>query len=154
MRGVKGTGLNPDRYTREPASGCWLWLGGIDAKGYPCASVNGKTARAHRAMYESKNGPLRPGLTLDHFRLNPGPRKAPCSKRCVNPAHLEPVTARVNVLRGDTPAARNAAKTFCPVGHPYSTENTYHGSGGHGRQCRACSRERATRKRERKRNER
>lgn len=53
------------------------------------------------------------------------------------------VTGKENTLRGDTFQARNAAKTHCPQGHPYSGENlrSYNGT----RYCLACKRE-ATRR--------
>ena len=55
---------------------------------------------------------------------------------CVNPDHLEPVTNRENGLRGAA-GKRNAAKTHCPYGHPYSGENVYFRPRG-GRACRKC----------------
>jgi hypothetical protein len=32
---------------------------------------------------------------------------------------MEPVSNRINTLRGETVTAKNAAKTKCPNGHPY-----------------------------------
>lgn len=70
------------------------------------------------------------GLELDHL----------CRVRCcVNPGHLEPVSHQVNALRGVSPTALNAAKTMCPVGHPYSIENTRISAAGY-RFCRECGR--------------
>jgi len=69
-------------------------------------------------------------LEIDHL----------CRVRCcVNPDHLEAVTHRENILRGNTFAAVNAAKTHCPKGHEYTPENTRIHTGGR-RQCIACSR--------------
>ena len=42
-------------------------------------------------------------------------------------------------LRGA--AKRNAAKTHCPHGHPYSPANTYEWNGK--RYCKACMRDKA-----------
>jgi hypothetical protein len=139
-----GKGL--DNYVVN-ADGCWIWPGALDAKGYPVVTLRGSARRAHREMYIREKGAIPDGLTLDHFRLNPGPWQAPCSKACINPEHQEPVTARANVLRGDTPAARNAAKTRCPAGHPYNRRNTYRDTLNR-RYCRAChtDRERQRRK--------
>lgn len=127
-------------------NGCWRWTGHIDDGGYGIVSAGG-AHKAHRISYEAHVGPIPDGLTIDHL----------CRVRCcVNPAHLEPVTQQVNTLRGETIAARHAATTHCPAGHPYDAENTYSSKRGE-RDCRACrrvrSREWAQRKRARDRGE-
>ncbi|WP_292915005.1 HNH endonuclease signature motif containing protein [Nitrosomonas sp.] len=112
----------------EPASdGCWLWTGAMQNAGY---GSYGKPSRlAHRLMYELLVEPIPAGLVIDHLCRN---------RRCVNPAHMEVVTLAENVLRGESPPARNARKKVCPVGHAYDAENTYIvPSTGH-RQCLAC----------------
>lgn len=60
-------------------------------------------------------------------------------RACVNPDHLEPVTAWENQRRGGTFVVVNKAKTHCPQGHAYDEENTrwYEGR----RYCRACARD-------------
>ena len=63
---------------------------------------------------------------------------------CCRPDHLEPVTARVNTLRGRSFAAVNAAKTECVHGHPFDLLGTYWRPDGH-RDCRACIRDRVRR---------
>lgn len=120
-------------------SPCWKWIGKL-AGGYGQIGFNGRTAYAHRIAYELWFGPI-PGsppggkrdgdnLDLDHL----------CRVRaCVNPAHLELVTHRVNVLRGRAATAVNAAKTHCaPGGHEFTPENTYVSPDGKRRECRAC----------------
>jgi len=72
------------------------------------------------------------------LRQDPGPHNAPCSKACVNPAHMWPTTHRDNVLSGRAPTAQNARKTHCPKGHPYDAENTDFYRNGRGRRCRTC----------------
>lgn len=111
-------------------SACWIWVGGRDAAGYGQFSVitpNGRsTIRSHRFAYEALMGAIPDELVMDHL----------CEVReCVNPHHLEPVTVRENILRGDT-GERERAKTHCPQGHPYSGDNLviHHGS----RECRTC----------------
>lgn len=85
---------------------------------------------AHRYAYEHFIGPIPEGLQVDHL----------CRVRnCVNPDHLEAVTCRENVLRGDGVAAANARATHCPQGHAYDEANTYTWTNG-GRHCRACAR--------------
>lgn len=116
----------------QTPDGCMEWGASKDGKGYGKFYLNGHLVPAHRFAYELVIGPIPEGLQLDHLCRN---------RACVRPDHLEPVTARENLLRGETLAARNAAKTHCDNGHPYNTENTYWHKPNR-RKCRACSRER------------
>jgi hypothetical protein len=53
------------------------------------------------------------------------------------------VTCRENLLRGETLAAANSAKTHCKYGHPFNEKNTriwIRPSGGRSRICRICER--------------
>jgi hypothetical protein len=110
------------------SSPCWIWLGAKVTGGYGMATVRYRTRMVHKLFYERANGPVASGLELDHL----------CRDRaCVNPAHLEPVTSRVNILRGEGLSAKNARKTHCSYGHEYTPENTYLRPDG-ARQCRAC----------------
>lgn len=113
---------------------CWLWAYRVDDKDYGQLAVwTGEKAikyKAHRAVYEALVGPIPEGLTLDHL----------CRvRRCVNPAHMEPVTSRENTMRGLGPASINARKTHCKRGHYLSGTNlrTYKDTGY--RQCLACA---------------
>ena len=114
---------------QKQESGCWIWLGAILTDGYGSFRPGGgRQILAHRYAYKDQLGSIPTGLQLDHL----------CRVRaCVNPAHLEPVTGRVNVLRGQTFVAENIAKTHCPYGHEYSPENTY--TWRRHRSCRACA---------------
>ena len=117
----------------DKSGDCWQWLGGFDRHGYGRHwHTEQGDRRAHRLAYELVKGSIPDGLTLDHLCRN---------KWCVNPDHLEAVTAGVNVLRGDTPAARNAAKRECWAGHPFDERNTHVRADGR-RECRACMRDR------------
>lgn len=124
-------------------SGCIVWLGGLNGVGYgqfykgrSSLDETGKTY-AHRWSYEYHVGPIPDGLHLDHLCRN---------RRCVNPDHLEPVTIRENLLRGESPSAKHAVKTHCPAGHPYSGSNLHLTPSGQ-RKCRACDRTRAAARR-------
>jgi len=111
--------------------GCWEWTGYIAKNGYAIFRLPDKRTTAHRAAYELLVGPIPEGLTLDHLCYN---------RRCVNPAHLEPVTQRENTLRSPrTQATKNATKTHCKRGHPLEGENL--ALWGKGRHCRTCHRE-------------
>ena len=127
----------PERFwskTRIDAeTGCWVWTAASTTDGYPHFALNGKAVRSHRHAYATLVGPIGEGLQVDHL----------CRVTlCVNPAHLEPVTGKVNTMRGETPAAINAAKSHCPKGHAYDDENTYQRPDGvHRRECKECKRE-------------
>lgn len=117
-----------EQYEVQP-DGCWLWTGPMNGEpGYGTMKVFGGYALAHRLSYELFVGPIPDGLVIDHL----------CNNRpCVNYEHLEPVTYRENILRGNGLAAHNARKTHCPKDHPLSGDNLriY----GKRRFCHACS---------------
>ncbi len=116
--------------------GCWQWRGYVAPNGYGQFIAHSdekskvrRTLWAHRAAFVLMRGPIGDDLYLDHLCRNRG---------CVNPAHLEPVSARENLLRGRTKAAANAAKTHCDHGHELSGTNLYVWRGK--RACKACIR--------------
>lgn len=122
--------------------GCWRWTGAPNDSGYGTVSIRRRSYKAHRHIYELFLGPIPEGLDLDHLCHNededcPGGRGC-LHRRCVHPAHLEPATRRMNVLRGKTLPALNVRKTHCPQGHPYDEANTYQTSSSGGRGCLAC----------------
>lgn len=118
--------------------GCWLWTGATSV-GYGRFNLDDRLGMAHRISYELLIGPIPDGLHLDHLcRVT----------TCVNPAHLEPVTCRENIVRGVGPSAANAVKTHCIHGHEFTPENTHVRSRG-ARECRTCMRERDRRRDER-----
>lgn len=120
--------------------GCLVWTARLNHEGYGRFWLRGKQVQAHRAAYELLVGPIPDGLQIDHGCRN---------RRCINPHHLEPVTARENVMRGNTPAAENAAKTACLRGHVFDEANTYISPKG-SRECRACRNAATTRSKQRK----
>lgn len=86
----KGAFYKEKRYEVNPASGCWEWLLKKD-RGYGRVRVGNSAMQAHRFFYEIRFGRVPQGMTLDHLCRN---------RSCVNPEHLEPVTAQENVQRG------------------------------------------------------
>lgn len=118
---------------------CWQWTAGSTG-GYGTTWLNGKTWWAHRAMYFLMTGIASTReLQLDHLCRN---------RLCINPDHLEPVTARVNIIRGEGHAAKNAEKTHCVHGHPLSGDNLFIGKPNRHhpngmRYCLACKKQRS-----------
>lgn len=111
---------------------CWLWTAFVHPLGYGKINFNGKTLTAHRVAYELCKGEIPKGLQLDHL----------CRVRhCVNPDHLEPVTHKVNCLRGISPHAINARKTHCIHGHEFTEDNIYKRKTG--KNCKICQKRRA-----------
>jgi len=106
---------------------CWNWTGWLRL-GYGQFNVGRRKFAAHRVAYELTVGPIPEGMQLDHLCRN---------TRCVNPAHLEPVTPVENTHRGTQPAADNARKTHCKNGHPLSGDNLQIVFNGR-RRCRIC----------------
>lgn len=109
--------------------------------GYATFGVDGAKVLVHRWSYEHFVGPIPDGLQIDHLCHGADDRCVAgydcLHRRCVNPAHLEPVTARENSLRSTSLWAENAAKRECRRGHPFTDDNTYTTKRGH-RACREC----------------
>jgi hypothetical protein len=97
---------------------------------YGTLAVDGRDWLAHRYAYLTLVGPIPDGLVLDHL----------CRTRaCWNPAHLEAVPQRTNVLRGVGIAAVRARQTACRSGHEFTPENTAYKRNGT-RYCKTCNR--------------
>lgn len=117
-------------WTPEPLTGCWLWMRACFVTGYGRIVIARKLLLAHRVAYQLLRGPIPAGLQIDHL----------CRQRsCVNPAHMEAVTQRVNILRGTGMSARHAAQTHCVRGHEFSPDNLYRiTTRPNARVCRRC----------------
>lgn len=126
------------------ANGCWLWLGTRHNHGYGVVRERYAWRLVHRVVYMALIGSIPEGLTLDHLCRN---------RLCVNPTHLEPVTNKENILRGEAFSAKFARRDCCAHGHPFTEENTYryvYKGIDQGRICRTCHRERERRYRRRR----
>jgi len=118
-----------DHIERIPFSGCWIWMGALTQGGYGSISIGGNSKKTHIVLYSRTKGEIDAHLQLDHL----------CRVRCcVNPDHLEPVTQKVNILRGESPTAINKKKTHCIRGHELSEANVHITKKRGSRDCRQC----------------
>lgn len=93
-RGHNPQGFEPKetRYVVDD-DGCWIWQLSLDRDGYGYFRRHSRQwVSAHRWYFEEAHGSIPPGLQVDHL----------CRVRnCVNPAHMELVTAAENTRRRD-----------------------------------------------------
>lgn len=128
-------------------AGCIIWPGSTNSRGYGQIRTDRVLAYTHRTVYEAMIAPVPSGMLLDHQCHN---RDRSCAggddclhRRCVNPHHLEPVTAGENQRRSPrTFAYIHGTKTHCVHGHAFDAQNTYIRPDTGTRQCRSCSRDR------------
>lgn len=116
---VYGGGAGPIRgegcLVPQADSGCHIWVGAQQSRGYGLFQWRGRLTTAHRVAYELYNGEIPEDHVVHHRCETP---------LCVNPEHLEAVTNWENLkLSGRGVAVENAEKTHCPKGHPYEGEN-------------------------------
>lgn len=110
---------------------CWLW-DKVSWNGYGVnVSWQGCRHPAHRTVYLAAGGIIPPGLDLDHLCRN---------RRCVRPAHMEPVTRAENLSRSGRVGKWNTRKTHCAQGHEFTPDNTYADPRGW-RGCATCRQE-------------
>lgn len=98
---------------------CHVVRGGKNKAGYGTVRMQGSNMTlVHRYIWEKENGDIPEGMMVDHRCRN---------RACCNVDHLRVVTPKINATENVVGSAPQlmAAKTHCPKGHPYDTENTY-----------------------------
>lgn len=108
---------------------CWIWKGCLN-NGYGEVRVNKKGYRVHRLMYAWLVKPIPMGKgrdipVLDHI----------CNNRaCCNPTHLQLISDKENILKGNGATAKKSRQTHCKNGHllPSLIKNS--------RRCMICHR--------------
>lgn len=114
---------------------CHRFRGCHQSTGYGQVAFMGKRVLVHVYVWERANGPVPPGLEIDHQCM---------VNDCCNIDHLRAVTHQVNStenLKSPSGWQLNAAKTHCKRGHPFDEQNTYIYRGN--RWCRRCQKIRA-----------
>jgi hypothetical protein len=94
-------------------------------------NISGVYRNVHRVLYEIEVRPLGPDEVLDHTCRNPP---------CCRPDHLDPVTDRVNIMRGVAPTILLHNAGVCQNGHSAEL-HACRKRDGRVAYCRACRRE-------------
>jgi len=116
---------------RYGVNACWPWSTNTH-HGYCRTKIDdGRYIYTHRLAVLISGRVLVDGDVVDHLCRN---------RACANPRHLDVVTNRTNILRGESPSALAARAMSCHNGHPYNSENTR--TTPKGRDCRVCGRDR------------
>lgn len=93
---------------------CWVWVGAMAGNGYGYFGIGRKKIiSAHRYSYKLHFGELPKALEVDHLCHN---------RRCVRPSHLEAVTRKENIARGDLVLKK---KSGFPMGVYRSSKNRF-----------------------------
>ena len=75
---------------RDRTTGCLIWGGSRNSKGYATVWSGGRAELAHVAAYRESGRPIVAGQVVDHV----------CRRRdCVEPRHLQAVSRSVNEMR-------------------------------------------------------
>lgn len=105
--------------TTDPDA-CWLWQGPPSGSGHGQVRSNGRLEMVHRVVWEALVGPI-PDEVLHH--------RETCPKRCVNPAHLTPMSSAAH-------STHHSTRDTCSKGHPFDTSDARQ------RICSICRRDR------------
>ena len=111
----------------EKTNNCWNWKA-TTSRGYGYFRLGSRMVSAHRFAYELFKDNIPEKLQIDHLCRN---------RKCVNPDHLEPVTAKENLYRGNPVFLLNKNKSHCKNGHEFTIEGVWKNKNG-GRYCKKC----------------
>ncbi len=103
----------------DAITGCWNWIGRLDRDGYGRVWWRNHDQAAHRIVFQLTKDHILADLVLHHICRN---------KRCVNPAHLEPLTNAANIQLHSR--EHNRRRDYCKRGHL---------NGNHAHTCPTCA---------------
>ena len=107
----------------EKTTTCWNWTAAKNDVGYGQIRFDGKCHYVHRLSYEWANGPLAPGMLVDHMCHNPA---------CVNPLHLRVADKKQNAenMLGATRASKSGIRGVwqIPATGQWTAQYTHAGS--------------------------
>ena len=92
----------------NPVSGCWIWSGSKNQKGYGMVKIIGKTYLVHTVMFDNFIGGRNSGKQIHHECKN---------KACCNPKHLRALTP------ADHRKIHSEERREFKCGHPFSEDN-------------------------------
>lgn len=121
------------RISINPNTNCWNWTGAQDGAGYGVVGWRNQSVRIHRLIYSYLIYPIPAGRgknipVCDHLCNN---------RRCCNPDHIQIVTNKENILRGNGQSSINSKKIYCNNGHQLPEQRNTQGT----RSCKICLKE-------------
>lgn len=120
------------KWIPEPNTGCWLWIGSLNSKGYAVIQkprMRGKYIQAHRLSYQIHVGEIPEGAHICHKCDTPA---------CVNPNHLFVGNDFLNQSdKCKKGRHHNQKKTQCKYGHELEASNLAKTKDG-SRKCLKC----------------
>ena len=136
------------------ATGCWEWLGPVDAYGFGRIYDGDREHKAHKVFYEKWKGELPAAAYLHHYlpqglcigRLccNPEHQVVVCHRRDgrIDPPRLKPVSRGKEPKPGPESESIGPDIRRCPQGHPLTPDNiVVEKRKGHPKiRCRICRR--------------
>jgi len=128
-------------------SKCLPWHKSLNEHGYGQTFVDGKHAKAHRAVWAEANGPIPEGMVIDHKCHNEAANAGECAggftcshRACVNLDHLQLISQSENILLG---LHSIDVKEACPQGHSYNDKRNIMIRKSGKRECAECNRSRS-----------
>ena len=104
-------------------SGCIVWTGVLNGRGYGKLSVNGRMVYAHRYAWEREHGPIPAGMFIDHRCYEPS---------CVNTDHLRIATPAQNTQsRSGAKPGRGLPRGVHSNGRRYRARVRHNGTDHH-----------------------